>query len=113
MASHAPGRSPAHVERTLHAVLLAAAALITAGALALIITMDPQAASQGARFLVALGALVFLGTLETHVVSFARRYWPLELGAREAERRCIRTCMLVLFSAAAVLLGAAVLLPSP
>lgn len=113
MASLAPDHRSAQIERTVHAVLVVTACVVTTGTLVLIVTMERGSVSQGGRFFVALGALVFLGTLENQVAAFARRYWPLELGTSEPERRCARTCLLLLASAAVILLGAAFLLPSP
>jgi cytochrome bd-type quinol oxidase subunit 2 len=86
------------------------AVVILPGAVFLMLKMDGGSRTQE-RLYVAIAALVVLGAVDSQVQRLVRRRVPFSLETTVEERRYIGVSLVLMFVAAVVLIGLALLLP--
>lgn len=99
------------IERLLIGILGVAAVTVLAVAIFMMAGMDASSRSQGGRFYVAVGALVVLGGIDSVIRRLVERASPFSLSTTPTERRYALVSLLLLVASAALLFGAAWLLP--
>ena len=98
-------------ERRLWWLLGFLALATVAGALYIMLKMDPGSRSQGGRFYVAIAALVLIAVMDKQIERLVRRRAPVQLGVTGPERRYAGISLLLWGMSAAVLMCGLWLLP--
>jgi hypothetical protein len=98
-------------ERVFWTTLTLVTMAIVAFAMLIMLDMEPSSRHQGGRFYVAIGAMATFILISGAISKLVHRFAPFDIGTSEPERRFALFTLFLGLIAAAVLFGAAFLLP--